>query len=249
MGSMTERYNGLPFKDELSLISDEGASKIWELKGRNDIIVREDRGGFFEQNGRSAEALREGCKKVKMNFDILRNQYGFNIPNFRFLLANSTAGTGRKVFTVVDRVDGENLLDSFNKDEKLIDRYCDLFNRYCNYLKDQLTLSKECLFELRAEQFMVGRTMMDTEDKIYLVDLDNQFSDDPIRVISEVIQNHYLSEYYSDRPLLRARQSLLELLNSLPEGQKEIIERNLHSIYPQENVFSERYGYLWTENT
>ncbi len=101
--------------------------------------------------------------------------FDINVPNFDMVIGPPTNGNTYMVYTVVDRVHGANL-EHASPPRETAEHFLENLLRY---YKEKLDKEEEFLYDMHLEEFMYGKVKGDTEDKIYLVDLDPKLKSDP----------------------------------------------------------------------
>lgn len=175
MNDSQERYGRHPFNQPLIDTGLSSSGKISQLQNNPDAYIREKR------ILRSLQNERTRYLKGKWLFDELQQRYGINIPDRHIIIgADSLSGNNISIYIATDRIYGKNLGDpgvfeGLRKTTHVpkLDRF---YTAVTQYYRDKYLSGEEYLSDFFNEQFVYGRRRNDTEDQIYLVDLDPEYN-------------------------------------------------------------------------
>lgn len=219
-----------PFKKPLVDIDiTNPKSDYWNFYGierLQDKIVRVRRG---------IEEDIERYAKGKLHFDELRDNYGIHVPRMQ-TIAVKAKRWDVLFYTVTDRVYGTNLqtfspATQVTKDKldqcfaSLAQRFIDVEQNGGTYLID---------FSNPWEMFMYGRREGETEDNVYLVDIDpsiavHEKDDDSQFDLLQTVKLFYLRSYIASSSYPLARAKIVEYLQSV-EPKSDLNRRLLEDL-------------------
>ncbi len=228
-----------PFRDRLVLAPfDKGFDfkSIQMLANNPDVIVRVDKDYItnFEPN-----ETRQRYLAARDLFARLTTQFGINVVKHDFVVGPNPDAPDNPIYYIVsERIEGSNLkLKQYSPEEKSA-AYEKLETLYCSlaeYLWDVYQNGgwMADLFDPERSgnlQFVWGKRQEETEDKIWLVDIDaktnfthprfhNHLSEG-IPALSKIIEE---SETKLGVRLERARHKIFQFLDSIPQGDKDYI--------------------------
>lgn len=116
---------------------------------------------------------------AKAHFSELNEKYGVANSGFWPVIGHDKRGEPA-AYIVTEKVHGLNLHDALiNPNSTLINKADDMLAGLGRYYHDVLTNGGMFIYDLRIEQFIYGHKAGETEDKLYLVDLDPHLMEYP----------------------------------------------------------------------
>ena len=166
-----------PFKEEL-VSSEFKRNRIKKFISDPEKIVR------IHSTGAPLEVLRKEIEIGKTIFEDLRNIYHVPIPNFEFVIGPYINEEIPFAYTWIERVHGENLAGitfSAEQKERAKNQLDALYSSLVQYFRDAYEEKRTYLSDVtKPEQYVYGKRRSDSQDSVYLVDLDyfrnNDFS-------------------------------------------------------------------------
>lgn len=191
-------HSETPFKDKLVDSGMEADSlDIKALQSLPGKLVREYK-EYFDVDGIHTydqfldETLSE-FKVAKQGFDRMK-KYGIHVVDADTVIGKNEEGAV-KVFTVVDRVFGENLFDISELTPELKKEIEDLFLNFAKYYSDLSDDANTFWYHFHIGQFVYGNKLDDNEKHLYLVDVEPFFdtSEDFIDSIVDLFHEEMLA--------------------------------------------------------
>jgi hypothetical protein len=209
-----------PFKYNLNSIKSD---KVYEfdteddvknkLNPHNDKIVRRFADYLpheKEFGDKGIDSMIEFIKKNESFYEELEGEYNINIPSQNSVIASGEKGHdsgGRMIYTVVDKIEGETLNSlKFSKDEypEMRKKIEELYLNLVQYLIDKHKKGEEYLRDVfSSSQYMLGVNKEDVDKKLYLVDVEPLFNEEP--------RNEY-GKYYQEAQCLWSAMTSIKFL-------------------------------------
>jgi hypothetical protein len=198
-------------------------AKIRDLEGNPQAIVRVDA---------SVEATIGKYTAGVRLLDQLQYEYGVRIPE-RAVYGEQGQEDGKTVFySMVEKVDGLPIVSSKLSDEQIDDMFPQVdqtFASISKYLANIYKYGGAYLNDLKARQFVYGKTEKDEVPHVYLVDIDPYFSiydpDNPKWSGNTHFLGVYLTTFCNEitylevtfeKEMLTTRSAMRELLGQIP---------------------------------
>lgn len=219
-----------PFREPLK--ETEYRSEIKELKSRPDKLVRESfgitfRGSRTKINRENLNRYIEKFLKGKKLFARLRETYGIKIVSMDYVIGQNDKGD-LKLFTIVDRIDGENLKDvkilPAEAKKEIDSTYAAMAQHYLDAYKNKSDFWRDP----SNRQFVYGRKYGEKENHVYLVDVDpeinvygeqeeREFNEDLFFCLEKVCEDALMVEkkFKSPIKLSQSREKLMEVVDAL----------------------------------
>jgi hypothetical protein len=168
-----------PFNCELINIGFGRITRIRGLEGKPEKIVRVDV-SHYDSELNKIDPLYSEFFQSRIVLDQIRERTGIHTPKMHSVIGFDPELGQDVLFTVVERIHGVDLADKVFSEQEipqaaiLFDR---LFIDTCNYLLDIYDNGgwwKHDLMDLT--QYVWGRGVDDSEDRLYMVDVDPQLS-------------------------------------------------------------------------
>ena len=137
---------------------------IRELPSRKDKIIRAE-----PFRSKSVEDEVGFLKETKGLLGYLQ-EHGIDMPAFDVVIGKDEKGR-KRVFSIVDKIEGERVSKIKEYDSILNERLDKLFANYLRYLKDCYFNKKAFYADMSDLQLVYGHSKDSVENKIYLVDL------------------------------------------------------------------------------
>lgn len=233
-GSPPEVYAGTPFNSPLRDFGNH-ADQIKELTSRPDLIIR-----AVPIRKDKMDEWKKLFLESEERFEELNSNYNIKVPSRKFVIGEviNPSFTNKKdnyatFFTVTDKIIGSNLDDISYKPEerdmakrKLDTFYSNLTRYFSDKYKNGGLFARDIA---RNEQYVYGRKKGDTEDHVYLVDIDPGFlpfnhpafpnpEETYLEYLRKVLFMISQSEQKLDGRLTESREKLKTTINELPEG-------------------------------
>lgn len=212
--------------------------RLWKLKDDPTKLVREGK----TKEGQTVDNLERSIREGEALFEEMHNKYGIRVVSMKSTREKNKEGNDA-IFTVVDKIEGQNLSEIQELPEEAKDEleslYVSLGQHYCDAWKDKL----QYWGDGRSDQFVYGAKHGEKDKHFYLTDVDPEFyreGDDKWRTIEAALGSvcHDLVENENKfDPKVRfqkARESLLRIVDKM-------LETN-----PHWNMLAEAKG--WLEN-
>jgi hypothetical protein len=189
-----------PFAEPLE---NKKSEHVYEFSDENDIEKKLNPNGdkivrrLADELPHDKDIGDEGIDKlidiIKENedrFEELKNKYGIDTPKQESLIATSEKGLyqdGRVIYTVVNKIDGENLSDVDLKEEEFEEwgvRFDELYSSLIQYLTDKHLSGERYLRDIFTnKQYMYGVEAGEDSEKdkkkIHLIDIEPRLSKIP----------------------------------------------------------------------
>lgn len=245
MSKNNENITHVPFISETKPFGsgEDPTHELRELVSQNKIILRVNSYGNTDELQKSLDKFI----LAKELFNKLRG-YGLRVPEFKYVIGENEDGLP-SIFTVIDKVEGENLFRIFYEDKiskekedlqpELLAEVRNLFNILIDYLVGSYKNGKSFLDDIGGlQQYVHGRLPGDSKSHIYLVDIDPFVADASFGVDS----SHYLSR------LLFCMRNLVLGLNMFKKRTGEDIDsfrKQISKFLRDENIEEfNNYGIL-----
>lgn len=120
------------------------------------------------------ETLIEELQLFESELEKLNSYPGIEVANHSFLIGHNDDDDEPRLYTVVDRIDGENLLMTENIEpspeaKRSVDEF---FTSMVHYWEDVYKEKRIYMWDIAPRQIVYGTMPGDTEKKVYLIDLD-----------------------------------------------------------------------------
>ena len=186
-------HSETPFKDKLVDSGIEADSlDLKTLQSLPGKLVREYKEYFDVDNIHTYDQFLDETllefKKAKQGFDRMK-EYGIHIVDADTVIGKNEEGTV-KVFTVVDRVFGENLFDISDLTPEIKREIEDLFLNFAKYYSNASDDSNTFWYHFHLGQFVYGNKLGEDEKHLYLVDIE-PFFDTSEEFIDSIINLFY----------------------------------------------------------
>lgn len=234
-------YDPTPFKDSLTPVFESSSERIRELKNNPDKLVR-----TFPFKTQELEKSIENLKRGVGVFNKLEQRYNIAVPHVDLVIGKKgTVGEDATVFTITDRIIGENLGDIKQLPESSKDMLENFIISMSQYFMDAQKENGDYWEDFFEDQIVYGHKKLENENRFYIVDLDPRYQtykkDDPQRgsklfdcfnrVFSFI---KYLEYKVSAQPvkLTKAREALSKILSEIPQSVPDyhVIEQLKNSI-------------------
>ena len=166
-----EKFNRTPFKESLKPTNyDSRMVKIRELKSQKDILIREHE----LEEGEDLNELIKSHSEGKKLFEKMSSEYGIKMVSMNSIIGKNEEGK-TAFFTIVDKIEGENLSKVENlptkAEEELNALYCSLGQHYYDAWKQK----SKYWADGNNSQFIYGHKYGEKDDHFFLVDIDARF--------------------------------------------------------------------------
>lgn len=209
---------------------------MWEIQGREDIVVREESDRVKSRYGQTKKGLKDRVgvyNNGKKLFQGLKNKYNINIIPFDYVIGKTNPYDNPQIFTVTKKIFGKNLRDineqddNILKDEKLFKEAEHTISSLTKYAKDEYDNKGTFLNDIfHYHQYVFGKIANGKEKKLHLVDIEplyidiKKVSSNQERLRDKLILETILSlqlfimhmEQLTHRKLISARKELDNLL-------------------------------------
>ncbi|GEM_PF-2522743 len=149
----------------------ERYSKLLQVGDRADLVIRELE--FEREFPLENVSLHEKAVLLKNTLEELEQKYAIRIAPTRFIVAENETGR-ESVFALVDNVTDSEHVSTEEQDALLHS----LWKNLIAYVDDKLSTGGYFLTDIhRLDQYEYGRTGSDTENHLYLVDVDPYLSE------------------------------------------------------------------------
>src|SRR3972149_7638412 len=164
--NMKELFPDLPFKSQL--VRSEESPKLFAFTDDESKIVRVR---IWKES--SAASVTSRYRIAQTLFNQLESN-GIPLPRFDFVLGGYKKDPSIAVFTVTDRIEGENLwpLTTCPVLPSELDTLC---ANLIQYYRDRFVAGDRFLKDIRTCQFMYGLRTGENEKRLYFVDLDGDY--------------------------------------------------------------------------
>lgn len=142
------------------------------FEGRDDKVVRINPDITAGKYQEKAKELSE----AKAHFQELTTKYGIRVVDMDFIIGKNEEGKP-VVYTIVDNIKGSNLEEASQFPAELKTEMDDFFYSLGIYYADKFNTKTKYLADLRNAQFVYGHKLNETDDHIYLVDVDPGFQE------------------------------------------------------------------------
>jgi hypothetical protein len=226
------------------------STKTTPLENRSDVIVRVNKWGRVDDDiGEKVDDLHDGLVFADQLFDELANQYGIPVVKHRYVIGHSPDNPGIMAsYTVTDRVFGVPMEEAIDRSGPVIgvEEVTQHFLALINYHAEVKAKGGPYLADISRNnsQFMYGRTVADSTDQIYLVDIDpiirKYIPEAPTpestetfeRSLAMIAHSISMAEDVSGYDLKAAKLAYLEKLGEVPQESMyhSYVEALVHSL-------------------
>lgn len=168
--------NDSPFKENLENISanSERFKKLSNLEGyriRTELVRMPGAEKIDQFDNRIPF---EDLAPAREELRILNNNYGIGVPDFKYVIGKDEKMIGGTVcYTAVEEIEGKNLHQVEKVPPEAAPKFNHFFEQLAQYYVDAYQNKRKFLSDIDHEdQYMYGRTAKESEDKIYLVDIE-----------------------------------------------------------------------------
>ncbi len=163
----------LPFLGNLkgADFAPEKGFKIKTLENNHDIVIRVST--YIGESEKEKKHRIEHYKKGEKYFAELQEKYNIRIPKTQFVIGKDEHGYPA-LYTIIERVHGKNLDErtSGENDDVYIEELEELYINLLRYFEDKHSTNEDILNDFDNVQFVYGKRKNETENHIYLVDVD-----------------------------------------------------------------------------
>lgn len=173
----TPTENKEPFKEVLTPMP-EFSPVIKSLKNRSDKLVRHwfvdtyDKDRLDKKEAKkilekNVAEFKEGVRDIRE----LSERYDIALPAFEFVLGEKS-GEKINIFTVVDKIYGENLVRIKKFPPEAKDKLDNFYSSMAQYYFDKYKKGGSYFWDFKNSQFVYGHKKDEKEDRVYMVDIE-----------------------------------------------------------------------------
>lgn len=144
--------------------------RLYELSNDPAKLVRENR----MQEGHTLDALEQSIRDAKAHFEAMSSTYGIHVVSIAIKREKNNTGDDA-VFTVVDKIEGQNLSDIVHVPAEAMEELEALYIALGTYYYDAWKHGLQYWGDGRSDQFVYGAKYGEQEKHFYLTDVDPEF--------------------------------------------------------------------------
>lgn len=143
---------------------------LWQIKDDPARLARENR----PAEGQSLDDLEGSIREGEAFFAQMRDKYGIRVVAMEIRREKNVAGQ-ETVFTLVDKIDGQNLSEMKELPAEAKDELEQLYVSLGRYYDDARKQQRKFWGDARSDQFVYGSKDGETDEHFYLTDVDPEF--------------------------------------------------------------------------
>jgi hypothetical protein len=204
----------------------EGEFSIRELKDNPDKIVR------TESMVGSVEETIAHYKNIKTLFELMKSNYGVNVPDMDVIIGESEPGK-QSVFMIVDKIEGKDLGEVKVLPEDVKDKFENFYTNFLQSIFDEYKKEKPFFRDIKVENIMYGHKSKekDAQDDFFLTDVGGGFQEGNfIEFHGQLIETDYNEAFF--RSMINAKSDLQKYEKMFGENAElEAIKGKMEEIY------------------
>ncbi len=171
--NVTPESDRTPFPEREPFFAEDGPV-MSGLNMHQNILIRKEKlrlQGITDEGPTSTKTL-DYLANGKQLFEEMRETYGVAVPDFQYVIGQDDVDGSPRLYTMTEKIEGKDLskVESFDKRAILLADMA--LSGAIAQLKHSLMQQKRYWIDIDISQFMLGRRDGESEDSVYLADLE-----------------------------------------------------------------------------